>query len=128
CDASGTLTFRRPVEGFSIPKFGAACPIWPLFQALSRPMHTVCQLLEQAGTRQSRFAALAIAQPEPAATLRDPQLFEATMLLVPDDPRSNLSRALFSGTHEMLNVGSGCRVCPQHECPARREPSILPDS
>ena len=37
CDASGTLTFRKPVPGFALPRFGAACPLWPLFAVLARP-------------------------------------------------------------------------------------------
>ncbi|MCB1843770.1 MAG: hypothetical protein KDI09_12470, partial [Halioglobus sp.] len=30
-DGSGTLTLRKPVAGFSLPRFGAACPLWPLY-------------------------------------------------------------------------------------------------
>lgn len=26
CDASGTLTLRKPLAGFALPRFGAACP------------------------------------------------------------------------------------------------------
>ncbi len=126
CDASGTLVFRKPVDGFSIPRFGAACPIWPLFQALSRPMAPLVQRLDPAGPRLDRFVAVAISQPTGGTSLRQPQTFEATMLLVADDPHSGFSRAMFSAAADPLKVGSGCRVCSVQDCVARREPSILP--
>ena len=34
CDASGTFTFRKPAVGFPLPRFGAACALWPLYAAL----------------------------------------------------------------------------------------------
>ena len=49
CDASGTLTFSKPLPGFSVPRFGAACPLWPLFSALSRPSTPVDVVVETAG-------------------------------------------------------------------------------
>ena len=31
CDAAGALTYRKPLDEFQLPRFGAACPLWPLF-------------------------------------------------------------------------------------------------
>ncbi len=125
CDSAGMLTFRRPVEGFDLPRFGAGCPLWPLFQALSRPMAPVHALLEPAGARPLRFMAVAIAQPVPVGRLGEPQVFHAVMLLLPEDGQAD-GRALPGAWGEVLPVGPGCRACPRQRCPARREPSILP--
>ena len=46
CDGSGTLTFRKPAEGFAIPRFGAACPLWNAHQAFEMPGRINRQLAE----------------------------------------------------------------------------------
>jgi XRE family transcriptional regulator, fatty acid utilization regulator len=114
CDASGTLTFRKPLEGFALPRFGAACPLWPLYTALGRPMSPVQALVDMAGRSARRFRALAFCQPRLPGGFGGPQLAEAAMLILPD-----------SSGGEALAVGTSCRICPVADCPARREPSIL---
>lgn len=58
CDASGTLVFRRPTAGFALPRFGAACALWPLYEALAQPVTPVFRLIETAGRGAGlRFAA-----------------------------------------------------------------------
>lgn len=119
CDASGTLTFRKPISGFALPRFGAACPLWPLFTALARPMTPIETLIETAGPQPQRFRIRAFCQPRFPAGFRGPELREAAMLILPE-PRSGDPR----GT-EPLAIGSTCRICQRDACPARREPSIL---
>lgn len=115
CDGSGTITLRRPVEGFAVPRFGAACPLWPLYQALMRPMRPLRGDIQQAGRLPRRFTAFAVAQPHHPGGFSGPEVVEAAMLLLPAPP----------GADEPATVGAGCRICPRSVCPARREPSIL---
>lgn len=119
CDGSGTLILRRPVDGFPLPRFGAACPLWPLYQALARPMTPVRALVEMAGRSPRLFLVHAVAHPATPASFDVPPVFEATMLVEPA-PRDA------AGTAQP--VGTSCRVCPRAGCPARREPSILADA
>jgi hypothetical protein len=63
CDASGTLMLRKPVEGFAIPRFSGACPKWPLFQALSRPMQALRQTVTMTGREAKRFDCYAVSEP-----------------------------------------------------------------
>ncbi|ARE38382.1 Transcriptional regulator [Rhodovulum sp. P5] len=118
CDGSGTLTFRKPVDGFSLPRFGSACPLWPLYQALSRPMTPLRTVVELGGPVPARFLTYALCQPALSAGFDGPQVLEAAMLILPettvDMPRETPQA-----------VGSSCRICPRHDCVARREPSIL---
>ncbi|KMW56644.1 Transcriptional regulator [Candidatus Rhodobacter oscarellae] len=118
CDASGTLTFRKPVDGFPLPRFGAACPLWPLYQALSRPMTPVRAVVETAGRDQMRFLTYAVAQPMTPADFDAPMVYEATMLILPPDRARPPDAA-------PQPVGMSCRICPRDGCAARREPSIL---
>ena len=60
CDASGALTFRKPISGFPLPRFGAACPLLPLYQALSashEPSAGDCRNRRAAGVNGSLHTA-----------------------------------------------------------------------
>lgn len=114
CDASGTLTFRKPASGFSLPRFGSACPLWPLYAALGRPMHPVEARVQMSGQNDRRHRVIAWAEARHPLGLRGPELREAAMLILPDE-----------GNGPVLRVGSSCRVCARGDCPTRREPSIL---
>ncbi len=118
CDASGSILFRKPVGGFALPRFGAACPRWPLFAALSRPMMPVRQRLAQLGRAVTLFDCYAVAHPVGVPDFgRDP-VYHSTMLIVPLPGPAEADAAA-------RPVGSTCRVCPRDACSARREPSIL---
>ncbi len=113
-DAAGAITFRRPVDGFPLPRHGAGCPLWPLFQALSRPGVPVAAVVAMPGDGARRFRAEAIAAPLAPADFAAPPVFEATMLLTPAGADASAEP-----------VGPTCRICPRETCRARREPSIL---
>ena len=115
CDGSGTLVFRKPVPGFAVPRFGAACPLWPLYTALGRPMLPVETVVETAGAAGARHRVIAVCATRHPAGLRGPELRTAAMLILPATARDGPA----------LPVGSTCRMCPRGDCPARREPSIL---
>ncbi len=115
CDASGTLTFRKPCLGFPLPRFGAACPLWPLYAALGRPMQPVRAQVQTPGPSGARFTALAFCQPRLAGGFAGPELREAAMLILPDPGPVQPG---------VLGIGSTCRICPRPDCPARREPTI----
>ncbi|MFE3838963.1 helix-turn-helix domain-containing protein [Pseudogemmobacter sonorensis] len=117
CDASGTLLFRKPAPGFTLPRFGAACPLWPLFSALARPGLAVSALVESASAGGGVFRAMAFCESRLPFGFAGPDLRTAGMLLLPlGDPAPG---------DEALPVGSTCRICPREPCPARRELSIL---
>ncbi|MDO8881602.1 MAG: helix-turn-helix domain-containing protein [Pseudotabrizicola sp.] len=121
CDASGTLLFRKPVDGFALPRFGAACPLWPLFAALARPMMPMVARVEPAGRAARVFRTLSICETRLPQGFSGPDLREAAMLILPDD-------APLRAAGPVLALGSSCRICPRAACPARREPSILTEA
>jgi predicted transcriptional regulator/DNA-binding XRE family transcriptional regulator len=118
CDASGSIIYRKQIEGFAMPRFGASCPLWPIFAALSRPMVPLRRRVSQLGRSAMQFDCLAVAEPVSAPEFDSDPLFNSTMLILPvptdDDSGGNVQP-----------VGSSCRVCPRGNCRARREPSIL---
>ncbi|UOA27779.1 helix-turn-helix domain-containing protein [Pseudosulfitobacter sp. DSM 107133] len=116
CDRAGSLVFRRPVEGFSIPRFGACCPLWPLFQVLQHPGQVLRERIQQQGRNVATFDCFAVAEPVGPAQYNAPQLVHATMLILPVSAQGHAAGR---------PVGSTCRVCPRDSCAGRREPSIL---
>lgn len=119
CDGSGTLVFRKPAEGFALPRFGAACPLWPLYTALGRVAVPVVAEVETAGQMPRRFRVTALCSPSYPEGIGGVELREAAMLMQP------LLAGRGGTVGPMLRVGASCRVCPRGDCPARREPSIL---
>lgn len=114
CDGSGTLTFRKSVPGFDLPRYGAACPLWPLFQSLQRPMVPLAQSLRMSGRDGRAFAAHAFAEISYPGGMDRPPAVSAWMLLAP-----TRSEAVGGA------VGTSCRICAEPDCPARREPSLI---
>jgi transcriptional regulator with XRE-family HTH domain len=115
CDGSGTLVFRKPVPGFALPRFGAACPLWPLYDALSRPSQPIRARVVVAGRQASGFDAWAWCEQTYAAGFDAPAVLRAHMLIVPAPDHGEPARA----------VGTSCRICPRAGCVARREAPIM---
>lgn len=115
CDGSGALMMRKPVEGFALPRHGAACPLWPLYGALSRPSQPVAALVEMPGLASARFAVRAYCAVDYPQGFAGPEVRDAAMLIAPRK----------AGAEPALPVGISCRICPRAGCAARREPSII---
>lgn len=112
CDGSGTLTLRKPLPGLPLPRFGAACPLWPLYQALIRPGLPLAEIVEMPDGLLLRAHAVCLPR---GVGFGAAAMVEATMLLRPATGQEDAVRP----------VGTSCRVCPRTGCVARREPSIL---
>ena len=117
CDGTGAVMLRKPLPGFALPRYGAACALWPLYQALNQPHVPIAALLETPDER--RFSAEALAAygvpgaPGAPVAIRSTMLFHAARR-DPDKAGATSRRA----------VGLSCRICPRPDCDARREPSI----
>lgn len=117
CDRSGSVTFAKSIDGFTVPRFGACCPLWPLFAVLGQPGLVMKSRVMQMGRGQAEFEAIATCEVQAAAAYNTPPLSQSVMLLMP----------VPSGAAPAEPVGATCRICPVEHCRARREPSILRD-
>ncbi len=115
CDASGTMTFRKPIPGFEMPQHGAACAIWPLFQAIGRPMSPIRQELRTHARDEQGFEAFAFAEVGYPSGYNGPAVVKSWMLVSPQTAADDSA----------IQVGMSCRICGTEACPARREPSIV---
>lgn len=116
-DASGAMLIKRPISGFSIPRIGQACPLWPVFQAFSRPLMLQETTIRQEGRDAIELQVSSIAIPENDVTHGEVPRFKAHMLL---------KQSSQPGTAP-ISVGVNCRICPKTSCSSRRESSILSD-
>lgn len=118
CDASGGVLFRKELPGFPLPRLGGACPLWPLYRALSQPGQPTRAILRTPNDKT--FVAWAISAPDgPTAyglppTCRSAMLFTAEARLAPAD-----------GAAPQIEVGAQCRVCPRKTCASRRAAFLL---
>lgn len=116
CDGSGALTVRKPLPDFDLPRYGTACPLWPLFQALQRPGTPIRSNLQLASREGIRFQTFAFAEISHPQGYDGPSIAQAWMLFFrnrsQEDEEANL-------------VGTSCRVCPREDCAARHEPSLI---
>lgn len=115
-DSAGALILRRALGGFTLPRTGAACPLWPLFEAAQRPDQPIRALVEFAGPPPRRFLTYAAAEPIAPGGYDRAAVLRLTMLMLPHDgPVSAPARP----------IGGACAICPRMACAARREPSLL---
>jgi predicted transcriptional regulator/DNA-binding XRE family transcriptional regulator len=115
-DVSGALTFLKPVPGFNYSRRNGACPLWPIFSALSRPTQPSRAEVVLPDAAQTRFLCYAIAMPQGAQQFDVTPVLQSTMLVVADPPESK---------GDAIAVGGSCRICPRADCASRREPAII---
>lgn len=114
-DMAGAFLSKRSIEGFSLPRLGGGCALWPLFDALAQPTVPIVEHIKQAGRGSETMRAYAIAVPEGASSFSQKPRYVAHMLLKP----------VSTSEVEPKAVGVNCRICPVENCEARREMSIL---
>ncbi len=117
CDRSGTVIFRKSISGFTVPRLGACCPLWPLFAALGQPGQVVRERITQQGRADAPFEAIATTDFQGAPDYNRSPLVQGVMLILPAGSGNAVT--------PVRQVGATCRICPRATCVARREPSIL---
>lgn len=118
-DASGAILTLKPLDGFAARRLAGACPLWPLFRVQAQPGMVLGLHVVQPDRGARPVLALACTEEAGPAQLNMAPLLRGYMLLLPEDASI--------APQEALAVGTSCRICSRFDCPARREPSILPD-
>lgn len=123
-NAAGQPLYRRPLPGFSLPRFASICALWPVFQSLSVPERRLeTRLVMPDG---SEFLARSVAQPVMQGSFGDAPHYAAGMLVC--DWNDALRWGMITATESVpaQAVGTSCRLCQRSICATRSEPSLLP--
>lgn len=120
CNGSGSVLYRKQLHSFSLPRYGGACPLWPVYRSLSQPLQPIRAMLDM--PMGDRFHSISMAYPIEAAKVGMPALTEAIMLFTPD--YTMLPRVAYGQTPQ-LEVGLQCTVCSRLKCEARRGEYLL---
>ena len=118
CDSSGSILFFKTIPGFAMPRHGEACPLWPVFGALNRPLVPIRKRVVLLGRTPAEFQCFAISWPQPVPEFGQEPVYRSAMLVLPVDDAG-------SEPDSSVQVGTSCRICPKKPCTSRREPSIL---
>jgi predicted transcriptional regulator/transcriptional regulator with XRE-family HTH domain len=124
-DPSGYISKRFPLFGLSLPRFGHACPLWPVFSAFQTPGRVVRELGAFPGG--NRFLMIARTVTKRAATFRDQPVMFSVMLAceVLHADRTIYAEGIDLGAVQAARpVGSTCRQCQRLECQQRQEAPV----
>ncbi len=125
-DMAGNSSKRFSVQGLRMPRQGAACPLWALYQAFRTPGELMVQLANF--PNNSRFLFLARTVTKQSSAYRAPQQTFSIMIgcdLVYADQTVYGDGLDLTGRGVTTPVGSTCRLCPRQGCPQRAHASLL---
>ena len=114
--------YRKQLPTFSLPRFGGACPLWPIYRSISQPQQPIAALIDM--PTGERFYTICFSYPVEQASFGMPARQESLMLFTSDYAQMNIEnpKAL-----PLLSVGVQCSVCPRKTCASRRNAYILGD-
>jgi len=121
CDGAGAVIFRKQLPTLALPRFGSACPLWPIYRSLSQPSLPIKAFINT--STGERFLTYSLAQYLGHNNIGLPARTTAIMAFTPDYemflPKAEIA------LQPNLAVGLQCSVCPRDNCEARRAKYLL---
>lgn len=125
-DPSGYISKRFPLFGLSLPRFGHACPLWPVFGAFQTPGRVIRELGEF--SQGNRFLMIARTLTKRTATFRAQPVVFSVMLAC---DVLHADRTVYAEGIDLRSegaarpMGSTCRQCDRLDCQHRQEPPAV---
>jgi hypothetical protein len=121
CDGSGAVIFRKQLPTLSLPRYGSACPLWPIYRSLSQPLQPIKAFINT--PTGERFLTYSISRYVDQNNIGLPSRTNAIMVFTPDYEMFLSKPEIAQQTN--LAVGLQCSVCPRDNCAARRAKYLL---
>jgi len=121
CDGSGAVIFRKQLPTLSLPRYGSACPLWPIYRSLSQPLQPIKAFINT--PTGERFLTYSITRYVDQNSIGLPSRTNAIMVFTPDYEMFLSKPEIALQTN--LAVGLQCSVCPRDNCAARRAKYLL---
>jgi predicted transcriptional regulator len=123
-DASGFVTKRLPLAGLPLPRYGNACPLWPIHGAFQVPGVTARSFGEMPSGERFLFFARAI-EKRPGMVGFPRHLMSVMLACAVRDAGRVVYGDGIDRAAAMLPVGTLCRVCPRRDCGHRQEAQLV---
>ncbi len=122
-DHAGNITKRHSATPFRFARFGGACPVWNIHEAISGPDRFLTQVAEMPDGARYVCLARAITKPSGSFTVSDRryilglgcELRHAQHLVYFDRVNLNAPPA---------RIGVSCRICERNDCTQRAFPPL----
>ncbi|MGU3389571.1 helix-turn-helix domain-containing protein [Sphingomonas sp. M1A8_2b] len=120
-DMAGNITKRHSATRLQFARFGGACPLWIVHEAVAIPDRILTQLIET--TDGIRYVSMAKGLVKPSETYTRPARRYAVALGCEEENASEFIYADALGTGGIATpIGSSCRVCLRTDCDQRAFP------
>jgi XRE family transcriptional regulator, fatty acid utilization regulator len=125
-DPAGNVTKRFSIPGLSLPRFGAACPLWAIYQAQQAGGRTIVQLARMPDDATFLFIARWVTKR--AAAFGKPVVGYSVMICCEAEHAKQV--VLADGLDPsraacVTEVGTSCRLCSREDCAQRAHPPVL---
>jgi predicted transcriptional regulator len=124
-DLAGNITKRHSATRLQFARFGGACPLWIVHEAVAIPDRVWVQLAETPDT--VRYVAIAKGLMKPSTSYTRPSRRYAVTLGCEVNYASEFIYADgldIHGSAVATPVGTSCRICPRMDCEQRAFPQI----
>jgi predicted transcriptional regulator/transcriptional regulator with XRE-family HTH domain len=123
-DPSGYVTKRLPLPRLPLPRYGTACPLWPVYRAFQTPGVTVASFGELPSGDQFLFFARTVEKSPPFTGL--PRHILSVMLACPAGEAARVAHGDgIDRRTATVPCGTVCRLCPRPACVHRQEAPLV---
>jgi len=123
---AGHIGKRLPLPRLSLPRYGAACPLWILHRSFMRPERLIRQFAEFPNGNRFLFIAKAVPKGNPG--FEKSRNFISIMLAceITDSAQTVYAKGIDTSSRGTPDpVGPNCRICTRNQCEYRAEDPIL---
>jgi XRE family transcriptional regulator, fatty acid utilization regulator len=124
-DPSGFVSKRLPLPSLSLPRYGAACPMWVVYTAFQTPGTTVRSFGELPGGDQFLFFARAV-EKRPQHVGLPRHLLSVMLACDANDAARVVYADGLDRARALVPVGITCRLCRRESCGHRQEAPLIP--
>ena len=133
-DMAGNITKRHSATRLQFARFGGACPLWNVHEAVAIPDRILVQLAETPDGIRYVMMAKGLVKPTGSYD-RPPRRYAVVLGCEVGQARDFIyaDQLDLAGVRSATPIGTSCRICPRHDCeqrafpPAGRRIEVDPD-
>lgn len=123
-DRAGYIDKRLPLPHLPLPRYGSACPIWPVYAAFQTPGETARGFGALSSGETFLFFARAVDKLPPQSG-RTRRLLSIMLACHANDAHRTVYGDGIDRETGTAPVGTVCRLCPREECAHRQEIALM---